>query len=87
MKIALGHLHECKGRYWLLDLRWQGRDRITIVAFVNEESTVFEQLRIFPRMNFPGKVTRLYPDNQWLKSGTRLEQLSDFMIRLQEVKR
>jgi len=62
VRLAWSSQNEQEARYWLLDChedRYPERDRLTIVALL-DQSAVIEQLRIFPRMNFPGKSIRLY---------------------------
>jgi DNA invertase Pin-like site-specific DNA recombinase len=77
------------------DLRWfldcvqvprAERDRITVLALLDEKNATIKELRVFRRMNFPGESIRLREGNKWLQSGTRLEQIAEFFDVLKRVR-
>jgi len=76
------------GRFWLLDChehRLFKRDRITLVALLNEEKGI-EELRLFPATNFDGESIRLYNHTEFFQRSTRLENISDFLNSLEQVR-
>ena len=62
------------------------RDRITLVALLNEEKGI-EELRLFPATNFDGNSIRLYNHTEFFRRGSRLENISDFLNGLEQVRK
>ena len=55
------------------------RNRVTIIAFLNETNSTITEMKVFPRVDFVGSRIYLRRENHWLKSGIRLESISDLL--------
>jgi hypothetical protein len=67
---------------WLLDYSGildEERKWVTILALLNEKNTAVKELRVFPKVDFPGRRVYLRQDNKWFQSGTSLERAADFV--------
>ena len=66
---------------WLLDyggIYEQERNRVTILALLDEKNVAVRELRVFPKVDFSGRRIYLRQHNKLLQSGMRLEQIADF---------
>ena len=71
---------------WLIVPPENERERVTILAMLNEDNTSIQGVRVFPRMRIPGRVTQVAENSKWLHTGTRLEQLSDMLSVVHQVR-
>jgi DNA invertase Pin-like site-specific DNA recombinase len=74
---------------WTLDcggIREEDRNRVTVLALLDEKNTTVKELKVFPRVDFPGTRIYLRKENKWLQSGARLERIADFFDVLKLVR-
>ena len=62
------------------------RARVTLLALLDESNATIGELRVFPKVDFPSRSTRLREDNDWLQSGTKLEQIVDFFDTVRRIR-
>ena len=62
---------------WLVHPPRHERERLIVVAFLNQDNTVIERSLAFD--NVPFKRTRVSESSEWFRSGISLNQASDFL--------
>ena len=74
------------GPYWRIDAPRAEGKRTAIVAFLNEENTAIQSLRVFRRLGFPRLTIRDGRNDEWLLSGRLLTAVEGFMDVLEMVR-
>jgi DNA invertase Pin-like site-specific DNA recombinase len=65
---------------WRLDYlaKPHDRKRMTVLALLNSENNGIHEIRVFRKMDFPGRSIRILQGNSWLASGSVLGDPEDF---------
>jgi DNA invertase Pin-like site-specific DNA recombinase len=73
------HGEDTSGAYWRIDgPRAEGK-RTAIVAFLNQENTVIQSLRVFQQLRFARLTIRNGRNDEWLLSGRLLRDAGQFL--------
>ena len=72
---------------WLIEIPQDTRKRTTLLALMDEENTAIKEMRIFPRISHKGGRFYAYPGCEWLKSGSLVQGVPDFVRVLSQVRR
>jgi hypothetical protein len=78
------------GLRWLvdyLDISRRDRNRVTVLALLNPESTEVHSLKVFRKMDFQGRSIFVREGSEWLSSGLLLERLGDLFSQIGRVRR
>lgn len=70
---------------WLVHPPRYERERLIIIAFLNQDNTVIERSLAFD--NVPFKRTKVSESSEWLRSGILLNQPSDFLKVIRDFRR
>ncbi len=74
---------------WLLDYGGvceAERNRVTLVALLDERNTAVKEVVIFSKADFSGRRIHLRRGDNWLQSGTPMKRISDFFEVLRRVR-
>jgi hypothetical protein len=67
---------------WLVHPPRYERERLIVIAFLNQDNTLIERSLAFH--NVPFKRTKVSESSEWLRSGIPLKQASDFVNIIRE---
>jgi len=74
---------------WILDygvIPEEERNGVTVLALLDDENAAIKDLKIFLKMDFPGKHTYQREDSKWLRSGAPLQRISEFLDVLHRIR-
>lgn len=80
------HHSDAVGSYWRLEAPKSERKRTAVVAFLNENNTAVQSLRIFRQLGFSRLTIRGGRNGNWVCSGQPFGKISEFLTVLDEVR-
>ena len=72
--------------YWRLQAPKSEKKRTAIVAFLTEDNASIQSLRVFHQLGYSRLTIRSGGNERWLRSGQLLEQVSEFLTVLRQVR-
>jgi DNA invertase Pin-like site-specific DNA recombinase len=80
--------HSCEaGDYWHVERPKAERNRVMILALMNEENTVISKLLLLHRLDFPGRSVRLREGSKWLDCGLSIDDVSFLPNMLEQIRK
>jgi len=80
------HSKDTIGDHWRIEAPRTEAKRTAIVAFLNEENTAIQSLRVFRQLRFARLTVRNGRNDEWLLSGMVLRDVAQFVDILEVVR-
>ena len=80
------HGKDTFGDYWRIDAPRSEEKRTALVAFLNEQNTEIQSLRVFRKFRFARLTVRDGRNNEWLLSGRLLPDVGQFVNVLEMIR-
>jgi len=75
-----------RGYRWIVAPPIKERGRVTVLALLNETNSSVRQIRVFRRMPMRRRAIHVGENNQWLNTGSPLQQMASLVTVTHEVR-